>query len=158
MKFELFYNLLYIGPMFSYQILNHPVHFSLDESRITEIFQLISDEVDVPQNGILNIAFLSDEEIQKLNQHHRGIDKNTDVLSFHYFEDFSDISTQETSGECIFSESKILSQSEEYHHLPREEFEILLIHSLLHIIGYDHEEDEDFQAMWSYEEPIRRKM
>lgn len=144
--------------MFFYQILNHPLHFSLDEFRISEIFQLVSDEVSIPQNGILNIAFLSDEEIQTLNHDHRGIDKSTDVLSFHYFEDFSSISSQETSGECIFSESKILSQSEEYHHLPREEFEILLIHSLLHIIGYDHEEDEDFRAMWSYEEPIRKKM
>lgn len=144
--------------MFSYKILNYPSHFSLDESRIAEIFQLVSDEVGISQNGILNIAFLSDEEIRTLNQHHRGIDKNTDVLSFHYFEDFSDISPHETSGECIFSESKILSQSQEYHHLPKEEFEILLIHSLLHIIGYDHEEDEDFLAMWSYEEPIRRRM
>lgn len=80
------------------------------------------------------------------------------MLSFHYFEDFSDIAFDQTAGECIFSESRILSQSGEFAHTPREEFEILLIHSLLHIIGYDHEEDEDFEAMWSYEKPLREKM
>lgn len=44
----------------------------------------------IVQNGILNIALLSDEEIQVLNRDHRGIDSTTDVLSFHYYDDFSD--------------------------------------------------------------------
>ncbi len=144
--------------MFWYQIINYPDHFSLDETRITEIFRIISEIVAVEQKWILNIAFLSNEEVQELNLIHRGIDKNTDVLSFHYFEDFSDISSEDIAWECIFSESKILSQSAEYHHTLTEEFEILLIHSLLHIIGYDHESDEDYHAMESYESPIRAKM
>ena len=100
--------------MFSYQIINHPTNFTLDESRIRMIFEQVGKVVDIPQKGILNIAFLSDEEIQVLNRDHRGIDKTTDVLSFHYFEDFSDIADTDVAGEIILSESRILAQAREY--------------------------------------------
>ena len=109
------------------------------------------------QNGILNIAFISDEEMQNLNKNYRGKDASTDVLSFHYFEDFSEITPTDIAGECIFSESKILSQAVEYGHTPKEEFEILLIHSILHILGFDHEDDEDYEDMWKWEKEIREK-
>ena len=56
----------------------------------------------ITQRGILNIAFLPDEEIQILNREYRGIDKTTDVLSFHYFDDFSDLDpATDIAGECI---------------------------------------------------------
>ncbi len=144
--------------MFSYQIINIPSGFSLDESRISLIFQAVQDTIQIPQNGILNIAFISDEEMQDLNKNYRGKDTTTDVLSFHYFEDFSGISPTDIAGECIFSQSKILSQAVEYGHTPKEEFEILLIHSVLHILGFDHEDDADFEDMWKYEENIRTKI
>ncbi|MFZ2255128.1 MAG: hypothetical protein WAW59_06365 [Patescibacteria group bacterium] len=56
--------------MFSYQLINHPESFTLDEPRIARVFELVSIVPDV-QNGILNIAFLGDEEIQVLNRDHR---------------------------------------------------------------------------------------
>jgi probable rRNA maturation factor len=96
--------------------------------------------------------------MQDLNKNYRGKDTTTDVLSFHYFEDFSGISHTDIAGECIFSQSKILSQAVEYGHTPKEEFEILLIHSVLHILGFDHEDDTDFEDMWRYEENIRTKI
>lgn len=142
--------------MFSFQILNHPEKFTLDESRIQMIFERVDEMVDIPQKGILDIAFLSDEEIQVLNRDHRGIDKTTDVLSFHYFEDFSEVGNDDIAGEIILSESRILAQAEEYGHTAEKEFETLVIHSILHIIGFDHETDEDYEAMWSYEEPLRK--
>jgi ssRNA-specific RNase YbeY (16S rRNA maturation enzyme) len=57
--------------MFSYQILNHPESFQLDEERILSIFESVSDRVDISQKGILNIAFLSDDEIQVYNREYR---------------------------------------------------------------------------------------
>lgn len=142
--------------MFSYQILNHPESFTIDETRVDEIFQTMSTNVDIVQEGSLNIAFLSDDEIESLNREYRGIDKTTDVLSFHYFDDFSQLWDDEVAGECIFSESRILSQAEEHGHSPREEFEILLIHSILHILWYDHESDEEYEEMKEVEDIIRR--
>ena len=156
--------------MFSYQLINHPESFVLDETRIARVFELVS-VVPLPpskggvsegqgdllsiQNGVLNVAFLSDDEIQELNRDHRGIYKTTDVLSFHYYDDFSDISEEEVAGEIILSESRIIAQALEHGHSPERECEILVLHSILHILGYDHETDEDYETMWEWEGKLR---
>jgi probable rRNA maturation factor len=162
--------------MFRYQLINHPESFILDELRIDRIFELVSvvphasviarnEAIQVSeshkktfQNGILNIAFLSDEEIQVLNREHRGIDKTTDVLSFHYYDDFSGLSADDVAGEIILSESRILAQALEHGHTPQRECEILVLHSILHIIGYDHETDEDYEDMWKWEGELRKEL
>lgn len=141
--------------MFQFSLVNQPAHFALSDTRIQEIFAYIAKVLPKPQAGTINIAFASPEEMQSLNRDYRGMDRTTDVLSFHYFEDFSVLSDEEIAGECIFLEEKILSQAEEFAHSAEAEFEILLIHSLLHILGYDHETDEDFEVMWHYEAPAR---
>lgn len=112
--------------------------------------------MDVTQAGTVNIAFLSDEEIQELNKNHRGIDKTTDVLSFHYFEDFIGLKDGEIAGEIIMSEAKILSQAEEYGNTPEAEFAKLLIHSTLHLLGYDHEDEEEYEEMHAEEQKIEK--
>ncbi len=119
---------------------------------------MISSSLDIPQHGILNIAFLSDDEIQVLNRDHRGIDSTTDVLSFHYFDDFSDLSADQVAGEIILSESRIVSQALEHWHSCERECEILIIHSILHILGYDHETDEEYDEMWTIESPLRMQL
>ena len=143
--------------MFSYQLINHPESFVLDEDRIARVFELVSEVPEV-QNGILNIAFLSDDDIQVLNRDHRGIDKTTDVLSFHYYDNFSDIPEEEVAGEIILSESRILAQALEHGHSSQKEFEILALHSILHILGYDHETDEDYEIMWEWEGKLREML
>jgi probable rRNA maturation factor len=99
---------------------------------------------------------LSDDEIQELNKMHRGIDKTTDVLSFHYFEDFTDLKDDEIAGEIIMSETKILSQAKEYGNTSEAEFAKLLIHSTLHLLGYDHENDEEYEEMHIEEQKIEK--
>lgn len=141
--------------MFSHQLLSHPESFQIDENHIWAIFEYIAQVVAIPQKGILNIAFLSDEEIRSLNHQYRGIDSTTDVLSFHYFDDFSNVWDDEVVGEIIMSESRIRSQSVDHGHSEASEFETLAIHGILHILGYDHEDDDDYKAMWQIEKPIR---
>ena len=140
--------------MFSFELLDQPSAFSVDMARIHAIFWYFSI-VPIPQKGILNIAFLSDEEIRVLNRDHRWIDSTTDVLSFHYFEDLSDVWDDEVAGEIVLSESRILSQAIELGHSPERELEILIIHSILHVLGYDHETDEEYEEMWKWEEGLR---
>jgi probable rRNA maturation factor len=152
--------------VFSYQFINHPENFTLDLSHIDDIFRRISivphtlsdesaDTLGEHQNGIINIAFLPDEEIQVLNNTYRNKDSTTDVLSFHYFDDYSDVDPSETAGEIILSESRILAQALEHNHSPERECEILIIHSLLHLLGYDHETDEEYERMWGWEKNLR---
>lgn len=127
--------------MFTPSLLNSPNSF-IPRTELTQtIFHAISEQVDIAQSGTVNIAFLGDDEIAELNKTHRGIDKTTDVLSFHYFEDFTGLGDEEIAGEIIMSEAKILSQAEEYGNTNEAEFAKLLIHSTLHLLGYDHEDD-----------------
>ncbi len=141
--------------MFSSQLLSEPITFSIEKIRISEICNYIADIVDIPQGWVLNIAFLSDEKIRTLNNQYRQIDSTTDVLSFHYFDDFSILWEDEIAGEIIMSESRIISQAKEHQHSERTEFEILFIHGILHILGYDHEMEDDYETMWKIEKPIR---
>lgn len=144
--------------MFTFAIINNPLSFALDVEKIGEIAENVSREVPLPQNGIINIAFISDEEMQKLNLEYRWIDKTTDVLSFHYFDDFSLVNPDDIAGEIVMSESKIIEQSHEHEHSEWKETQVLVLHGLLHILGFDHEEDSDFEEMWKYESLIREKL
>lgn len=140
--------------MFRYSFINHP-SFTIDLLRVDHIFALVGERVGAPEWGVINIAFVDDDVIRSLNHRHRMKDSVTDVLSFHYYEDFSDISMDDIAWEIVMSESKILSQAEEHGHSQREEFEILLVHSLLHIFWYDHETEAEYEAMWHHEEKLR---
>ena len=144
--------------MFSYTLIHHPDSFALDLPRIEQICRLVDDRVDIHQSGSVTIAFLPDAEIQALNLKYRNKDSTTDVLSFHYFEDYQWLKDDEIAWELIFSESCICVQAPEYGHSFQAEFEILLIHSLLHLLGYDHEEDMDFEEMYTLEREIREQM
>ena len=142
--------------MFTPSLLNPPDNFTIRPEIIEMVFRSISEHVDIAQAGTVNIAFLWDTEIQSLNNNYRGIDKTTDVLSFHYFEDFEWLKTEEIAGEIIMSEVKILAQATEYGNTPEAEFTKLLIHSTLHLLGYDHEDDEEYEEMHAKELKIEK--
>lgn len=144
--------------MFHYTLINHPENFSLKEVNIDMIFLWVETEVPLVQKGVLNIAFLSDEEMKSLNMQYRWLDSTTDVLSFHYFDDFHELRADEVAGEIILSESRILSQAKEHAHTPEKETEILILHGILHILWFDHENDTDYAEMWKHEKSLRRKI
>ena len=96
--------------------------------------------------------------MRELNHTHRNIDTTTDVLSFHYFEDFTHLKKEEVAWEIVLSESRILDQSREHGHSPERETEILVLHGVLHILGFDHETDEDYEVMWSHESIMRENL
>jgi len=139
--------------MFQYNIDIKP-NFTTDKKTIDEIFKSVSNIVSETQLGTLNIVFVDDYSIQKLNKDYRQIDKVTDVLSFHYFDDFSDLQPDDIAWEIILSENKIISQAKEYWLWEEKEFYKLLIHSILHILGYDHIEDNDYEIMQEKESLI----
>lgn len=143
--------------MFQFMFVQNP-SFSLDRERIKEIFQRVDEEGEKIQKWTINIAFLDTDTMRSLNRKHRAKDKTTDVLSFHYFEDFSYCDEQDTVWEIVMDASLIRSQAREHGHSVREECEILILHALLHILGYDHERDEDFEKMWKIESIIRTHM
>ncbi len=101
-------------------------------------------------SGDLALAFVSDKEIQALNKQYRQKDAPTDVLSFSYLEDQDD----ETIGELIISLETAERQAKEQKHALEQEVQVLFVHGLLHILGYDHEEAEDLQEMRQLEQKV----
>ncbi len=143
--------------MFSYFLLNKP-DIDIKEEIIDKIFKEVSNIVNKKQKWILNIVFLDDDSIKNLNKKYRNIDKTTDVLSFHYFDDFSNLKNEDIAWEIVMSINKIKSQAKEYAWTEEQEFYKLLIHSILHILGYDHEEDNDYTIMHELEKRIFKEV
>lgn len=143
--------------MFSLQIVQSP-NFLTHQNTLDDISKIVSENILPQQNWTINIVFLDENGIQNLNKKYRDKDEATDVLSFHYFEDFSELSPGDVAGEIVLCESKVVSQGDEYWLGTEKEFYKLVIHSLLHILWYDHETDEDYEEMKKWEEVIWREI
>jgi ssRNA-specific RNase YbeY (16S rRNA maturation enzyme) len=78
-----------------YSLFNPPESFSIDRTALDNIYLSIAEVVPLPQKGTLNIAFLPDNDIRALNKQYRHKDKSTDVLSFHYVDEFQDVEEDE---------------------------------------------------------------
>ena len=143
--------------MFKYNIINKP-KFNIDTSIVDKIFNIIYKIIDKKQKWILNIVFLDDDSIKKLNKDYRKIDKLTDVLSFHYFDSFENLKKNDIAWEIILSENMIKIQALEYWLWKEKEFYKLLIHSVLHILWYDHENDAEYLVMQNIENIIYNKV
>jgi probable rRNA maturation factor len=111
----------------------------------------------------VGIRITDNLNIRKLNQQYRGIDVTTDVLSFNMLEPTQiDTEIQFISapdkvnhiGEVIISYEKVVEQARNYNNTIKKELAILLIHGFLHLFGYDHESDKDYQIMHKKEEFI----
>jgi len=143
--------------MFSYNITSTPI-FTINTNTIDSIFTCISNIVSIKQLWTLNIVFLDPNSIKNLNKEYRWIEKVTDVLSFHYYDDFSNLKKDEVSWEIIMCEKKIISQWKEYKLWSEKEFYKLLIHSIIHILGYDHEIEKDYKEMNVIEKNIWKEV
>lgn len=139
--------------MFYYRVVNK-AKFEFDDIVVKNIFKVISKRVAKKQSWNINIVFLTPKEVQELNKNYRKIDKTTDVLSFHYFHNFENFKKNDTIWEIILNEEKIFSQSKEYKISIEKEFYNLVIHSVLHILWFDHEEEEDYEVMYKLESEI----
>jgi len=100
----------------------------------------------------VSVLVCDNAAIKELNAQWRGIDKATDVLSFP-MED-----GDEMLGDIVLSLEKAYEQAEEYGHSPAREIGFLTVHSMLHLYGYDHIEEEDRAEMRAMEEKILTKL
>ena len=139
--------------MFGYSLVNTP-DFNIDTKVIDNVFTAISKIVEQPQKWILNIVFLNKKSIQELNKNHRGMDKPTDVLSFHYYTDFSKLNSDDIAWEIILCEEIVIQQWKEYGLWSQWELYKLITHSALHILWYDHEDDADYETMNTLEKEV----
>jgi probable rRNA maturation factor len=112
-----------------------------------------------PYEAEVNVLITDNETIRQINKEYRKIDKPTDVLSFpmieyevpshfeHLEEMVNDYFNPETGelllGDIVVSVDKVEEQAKNYGHTPKRELAFLIAHSMLHLCGYDHIEDEE---------------
>ncbi len=91
----------------------------------------------------VSVMFVNDEEIRKLNREYRNIDSSTDVLSFPLGEngvyDINPDNGAKLLGDIVISVEHAYAQAELYEHSLQREIAFLTVHSMLHLLGYDHE-------------------
>lgn len=131
-----------------------------------EIANLVTEGVldyeNCPYESQVELLLTNNAEIQRINNEFRGIDRPTDVLSFPMIEydspaDFSTVEEDDSNfdpetgelilGNIVISKEKVIAQAGEYGHSVKREFAFLIAHSMLHLLGYDHMEDEERLVM-----------
>ena len=98
----------------------------------------------------ISVTFVDLDEIHELNKQYRGVDKPTDVLSFPQFDDLEEEIPEVCEiclGDVVICEQKAREQAEEFGHSFERELVYLFTHSVLHLLGYDHMEDDEKKAM-----------
>ena len=113
----------------------------------------------------VSVTFLDDAGIRELNKQFRLIDKATDVLSFPLFDYEGENDEPPVDelvgmlGDIVISLETAKRQAEEYGHSLEEEVAFLTVHSMLHLLGYDHETSkEDEKEMFSRQDDVMKRM
>ncbi|MDF2910897.1 MAG: rRNA maturation RNase YbeY [Sporolactobacillus laevolacticus] len=136
----------------------------INESIQNSVIQLIdyaADQLDLEGEIECSLTFVDNEKIQVINRDYRGIDRPTDVISFaleEMEEDEVPILPEEGEprvlGDIIISVERIHEQAAEYNHSFERELGFLVIHGLLHLLGYDHQTKEEEEEMFGLQEKI----
>ncbi len=121
----------------------------LDEV-ITKVF-----EHENVHNAICSIIFVDNEEIHQMNKERRGVDRATDVISFALEDSPDDFDEFRILGDIFISIPKMQEQAKEYGHSEKRELSFLVVHGLLHLLGYDHmKSKKDEEIMFSLQDEI----
>lgn len=105
----------------------------------------------------VNLTVCDNGFIREINREYRDIDRETDVLSFPMM-DFDTPDTTVMLGDIIISYEKAVSQAEEYGHSLKRELCFLCCHSALHLLGYDHETDDERTEMEAKQKEILERL
>lgn len=128
----------------------------IDENLIINVIKETSKCLEV-SNKFVSVVLVDNDKIQEINKTYRGIDKPTDVISFAFLDDeISDMS--DTLGEIYVSLDKVKSQSLEYAHSFERELCFLVVHGLLHLLGYDHMYEEEEKVMFDLQKDILKNI
>ena len=152
------------------------------EDKMTEAARLCLEREDIdPENVEISVSFVSEEEIKELNKIYRNNNSVTDVLSFPQYDDLTQLGVfgaDETNddepdeydeeeffeagavvlGDVVICREKAKEQAAEFGHSEERELIYLFVHSMFHLLGYDHMDEEDKKEMRQAEEDIMAKL
>ena len=106
----------------------------------------------------VSVSFVTNEEIKNINSEFRGIDKETDVLSFPMDFEFYEENMPYILGDIIISTERAIEQAKDFGHSIEREILYLVCHSVFHLLGYDHIEESDRIIMRNKEKETMKLM
>ena len=124
------------------------------ENTINIVIEKVFEYEDVEPRNV-SVLITDNDEIQGLNLEYLGKDAPTDVLSFPLFDE-EGILDDEELGDIVISLERAAAQAEEYNHSLKREVAFLTAHSMLHLLGYDHENGE--QEMYVKQDEILNEL
>lgn len=144
-------------------ISSEPENLSVEKNIELEIIRAaeVVGKIYGAENSELSITLTDDENIHALNKKYRGIDRATDVLSFAFREsDEPQIldSEIEILGDIIISVERAKMQAEDFGHSFLREIIFLEVHGILHLLGYDHIDEQDRIEMETEQRFIMEKL
>jgi probable rRNA maturation factor len=136
-------------------IVSHREPEPLDLTAFERLAEFVLDREEAPTYAELSIAIVDLAEMTELNTKYRGKEGPTDVLSF----ECDDLCAAEpdepvTLGDVVIAPEIAEIQAEEYGHTVEQELNLLLVHGILHLLGYDHEDDSDAGVMQARERAL----
>ncbi|WP_419881427.1 rRNA maturation RNase YbeY [Peribacillus sp. B-H-3] len=135
----------------------------LDEKSVElveKVLQFAAEKEEIDKGSELSVTFVDNERIQEINKEYRHKDSATDVISFaleEVGEDEVEIIGGEMPrvlGDIIISIDRTREQAEEYGHTFERELGFLALHGFLHLLGYDHMNEEDEKQMFTKQREI----
>lgn len=143
------------------------------EELASKVIDASLDYVECPYDAEVNLLLTMNNEIHQMNLDFRQIDRPTDVLSFpmvdyeeagnfDFLEEADEYFHPESGelmlGDIVISKEKVVSQAEEYGHSLEREYAFLIAHSMLHLFGYDHMEEDERIVMEAKQKEILEKL
>ena len=130
----------------------------IDKSFVRKVVKHTLKKIEA-ENSEVNIIFVDLEEIHEINKTYRNVDRPTDVISF-ALEDTEDVTVYEERvlGDIYICLDKVHEQAKEYGHTEIREMAFLIVHGLLHLLGYDHMIKEEEKIMFGLQEEILNEM
>lgn len=133
-------------------IVSHRENEPLSLDAFERLARFVLGMEGVPEHSELSIALVGADEMAHLNEQYRGIASPTDVLSFGCDEPCPTPGDEPiTLGDVVIAPEIAEAQAAELGHTVEHEFDVLLVHGILHLLGYDHEADDDAGVMASRE-------
>lgn len=127
---------------------------------LEQLIQFTAEKENIDKNAEVSINFVHNDEIKSLNRDYRHQDKVTDVISFAMQERLKDemeivgADIPVVLGDIIISVDKAKEQAADYNHSFERELGFLAVHGFLHLLGYDHMDEDEEKIMFHRQEEI----
>jgi len=151
-------------------LIEHDLKERIDSSWFRAVAERTLSVQYAQPNTEVGLVITGDEKVKELNKTYRGNDETTDVLAFYMIPGASWLKSTEKDvfatppddimrlGEVIISYPRAVEQAEEHNHSVKKELAILIIHGILHLMDYDHQDKAEEKEMKAREEEIIKTM